>query len=321
MKQDKFLELLELYVLGELDERDKEFVKNKIAESDEYKNEYEALKKFYAVVSESKPEPIDENSLQNFRKELFNTIENQSEKDSTENKSKSLFDLIFFGNFKAAYAMATTLLVGFLLGYVIFSSSTPRVFTGTNPNEIDLDAIDRNEINISNIRFNDPFTGEGEIEISFDAIKPISYKGDLNDPRIQKLLAAALANSDNPGVRIKTVSTLSNQTDRAAFVDPKIKAALINAVKTDPNAGVRREALNALKKLPYDDELRDTYLFVLANDVNPGLKVAAINALAELKLQGRSIDNELKNVIDNELGNGDQNYIRLKAASLIQGVN
>lgn len=319
MKQDKFLELLELYILGELDERDREFVETKIAESDEYKSEYETLKKFYSVIRESKPEIVEENSLQNFRKELFNTIELEREKSFSKSNSKSLLDLIFFGNFKSVFAMAATLLVGFFLGYVIFSSSTPQIISGNNPNEIDLDAIDRNEINISNIRFNDPFTGEGEIEINFDAIKPISYKGDLNDPQIQKLLAAALANSDNPGVRIRTVSTLSAQTEKTAIVDPKIKGALINALKTDPNAGVRREALNALTKLPYDDELRDTYLFVLGNDVNPGLKVAAINALAELKLQGRSIDNELKNVIDNELMNDDQNYIRLKAASLIQG--
>ena len=321
MKQDEFSELLELYVLGELDERDKKFVENKIMESDEYKMEYESLKRFYSVVAESKPEPVDENSLQNYRKELFNTIELEKEQSYPQRKALSLFDKIFFGNLKIVSAMATTLLIGFFLGYMIFNSTNPPLITGGNPNEIDLDAIDRSEINISNIRFNDPFTGEGEIEINFDAVKPISYRGDLNDPRIQKLLAAALSSSDNPGIRIRTVNTLASQTERNMFMDPKIKEALINALKTDPNAGVRREALNALIKFPYDDELRDAYLFVLANDVNPGLKVAAINALAELKLQGRSIDNELKKVIDNELGNGDQEYIKLKAASLIQGVN
>lgn len=321
MKQDKFLELLELYVLGELDERDKEFVENKILESDEYKKEYESLKKFHSVVTEAKPEPVNGNSLQNFRKELFNTVESERENVYSKSKSKSLFEKIFFGNFKVAYAMATTLLVGFFIGYIIFSSTQVPLVTSANPNEIDLDAIDRNEINISNIRFNNPFTDGGEIEISFDAIKPISYKGELNDPRIQKLLAAALTTSDNPGLRIRTVNTLASQTERTTLVDPKIKTALINTLKTDQNAGVRREALNALTKFPYDNELRDVYLFVLANDVNPGLKVSAINALAELKMQGKSIDNELRNVIDNELGNGDQEYIKLKAASLIQGAN
>lgn len=321
MKQDKFLELVELYVLGELDERDKEFVENKILESDEYKKEYESLKKFYSAVTEAKPEPVNENSLQNARKELFNTVENEREEVYAKNKFSSLFDKIFFGNFKVAYAMATTLLVGFFIGYIIFSSTQVPLVTSSNPNEIDLDAIDRNEINISNIRFNNPFTDGGEIEISFDAIKPISYKGELNDPRIQKLLAAALTTSDNPGLRIRTVNTLASQTERTTLVDPKIKTALINTLKTDQNAGVRREALNALTKFPYDNELRDVYLFVLANDVNPGLKVSAINALAELKMQGKSIDNELRNVIDNELGNGDQEYIKLKAASLIQGAN
>ena len=250
MKQDKFLELLELYVLGELNERDIEFVENKIMESDEYKKEYESLKKFYSVVTEAKPEHVDENSLQNFRKELFNTVESESEKVYLKSKFKSLFDKIFFGYFKVAYAMATTLLVGFFIGYIIFSSTRVPEFTSSNQNEIDLDAIDRNEINISNIRFSNPFTDDGEIEISFDAIKPISYKGELNDPRIQKLLAAALTTSDNPGLRMRTVNTLALQSERTTLVDPKIKAALINTLKTDQNAGVRREALNALMKFP-----------------------------------------------------------------------
>jgi len=321
MKKDKFFELLELYVLGELDEQDNEFVENKIMESDEYKAEYESLKKFYSVVKESRPESVDDNTLENFRKELFNMVEIEKEKVKPKNRFASLFEKIFFGNYRIVSAMATTLLVGFFLGYILFSSLRVPVLSSSNSNEIDLDAIDKNEVNISNIRFSNPFTGEGEIEISFDAIKPISYKGDISDPRVQKLLAAALTTSDNPGLRMRTVSTLASQTKRTDFVDPKIKEAFIKTLKTDLNAGVRREALNALMKFPYDDELRDTYLFVLANDVNPGLKVAAINALAELKLQGRSIDNELQNVIDNELENGDQQYIRLKAASLIQGVN
>ncbi|WKZ69421.1 MAG: HEAT repeat domain-containing protein [Melioribacteraceae bacterium] len=316
MKHEKILEMIELYVLDELNQEERELIENKILESDEYKKEYESLKKFYSSVQDVKPSPVNEHTLQNFRKELLNKIE--IEKEKFVKKSISIWEKLFVGSYKPAFAMATTLLVGFFLGYIIFSSSHTQTIPAKNQNEVDLDAIDNNEINISNIRFANPFSDEGEIEIKFDAVKPISYKGDASDPRIQRLLAAALTSSDNPGLRIRSVNTLSSQTSQSTLMDPKVKQALINALKTDQNAGVRREALNALMKFPYDDDIRDAYLFTLTNDSNPGLKVAAINALAELKLQGRSIDNELKNIIDNELGNGDEEYIKLKAASLIR---
>lgn len=319
MKLEMFRELLELYFLDELDQDKKELIENKILESDEYKKEFDSYRKFYSAIENSKPKNIDENKLQNLRKELFNKIALEQSQVKFKTKQKSFWDFIFFTNYKTAYAMVTTLLIGFFLGYIIFSSTTAPPIKKLAENEIDLDAIDRNEINISNIRFQNPFSDEGEIEIRFDAIKPITYKGNLNDPYMQRLLAAALVNSDNPGVRIRTVNTLALQSQHETMYDPKIKSALITALKTDENAGVRREALIALMKFNYDNEIREAYLYVLAKDDNPGLKVAAINALAELKLQGKSIDDEIKNLIENELSNGENRSIRLKAASLIQG--
>ncbi|HET55063.1 MAG TPA: HEAT repeat domain-containing protein [Ignavibacteria bacterium] len=319
MKIEKFRELLELYFLDELDQDKKELIENKILESDEYKKEFDSYRKFYSAIENSKPKNIDENKLENLRKELFNKIELEQSQIKVKTKQKSFWNFIFFTNYKTAYAMVTTLLIGFFLGYIIFSSTTAPPIKKLAENEIDLDAIDRNEINISNIRFQNPFSDEGEIEIRFDAIKPITYKGNLNDPHMQRLLAAALVNSDNPGVRIRTVNTLALQSRHETLYDPKIKSALITALKTDENAGVRREALIALMKFNYDNEIREAYLYVLAKDDNPGLKVAAINALAELKLQGKSIDDEIKNLIENELSNGENRSIRLKAASLIQG--
>lgn len=319
MKLEMFRELLELYFLDELDQDKKELIENKILESDEYKKEFDSYRKFYSAIENSKPKNIDENKLQNLRKELFNKIALEQSQVKFKTKQKSFWDFIFFTNYKTAYAMVTTLLIGFFLGYIIFSSTTAPPIKKLAENEIDLDAIDRNEINISNIRFQNPFSDEGEIEIRFDAIKPITYKGNLNNPYMQRLLAAALVNSDNPGVRIRTVNTLALQSQHETMYDPKIKSALITALKTDENAGVRREALIALMKFNYDNEIREAYLYVLAKDDNPGLKVAAINALAELKLQGKSIDDEIKNLIENELSNGENRSIRLKAASLIQG--
>ena len=321
MNEQKLKELLHLYVLGELTGKEKEIIENHLLESDEYKEEYEQLKKFYETVSANKPAKVADSLLFEARAGLRRKLTGMEKKESLFAKIGEGLTNFFTAPFAPAYSAALTLLLGLFIGYFMFSSS-PRVdvLPQQEGKEVNLDEIERSGMNISNIRFRDSFSNGGDIEITFDAIKPISMKGNMEDVRIQRLLAAALTSSENDGVRIRTVNTIASRTNENFIADPKIKVALIMALKTDKNVGVRREALNTLKKFPYDTELRDAYLFALTNDTNPGIKVAAINALAELKMQGKSIDNELKQVLENEFDDGQEDYIKLRAASLIREV-
>jgi HEAT repeat protein len=128
-------------------------------------------------------------------------------------------------------------------------------------------------------------------------------------------------NEKNPGLRLRTVNTISSQLETEKFnADPKIKNALITALKIDDNPAVRREALNALIKFPFDGEIRDAYLFVLSNDHNSGMRVAAINALAQLKVEGTSLDDKILNVLNRKAENDESDFIRLRAASLVREV-
>lgn len=318
MNGTKLKELLHLYVMGETNDEESVLVENHLLESDEYREEYEKLRKLHSTIANSKKYISDEKILIDSRRDLLEKIKAIKKEESWIIKIFSQFNTLLLGGYRPALSTALALFIGLLIGYLVFDSSFQSTFPQNNTVEVDLDNMKENGIDISNIRFKDPFTDEGEIVISFDAIKPISLKGDINDPQVQSLLAAALSNSDNPGLRIRTVNTLAS--GGGSVKDPKVKSALIRALKTDQNDGVRREALNALSNFPYDTEIRDAYLFALANDINPGIKVAAINALAELKLQGKSIDEELKNVIENDLKTGEDDFIKIRAASLIQEV-
>ena len=166
-----------------------------------------------------------------------------------------------------------------------------------------------------------PFNDDGTIEFSFDAIKPISYTGRADDETTRRLLAQALLTADNPGVRLKTVNTISMQSKKNFVPDPKVKAALITSLKIDDNAGVRREALNVLMRYPIDNEIRDAFLFVLQNDKNSGMRIAAINALVDWKQQGISIDDEIRNVLNKKAETDQNDFIRIRAASLLKEVN
>lgn len=320
MNKDKFLELANLYLMNELDENEKREFENIIQNSAEFYHEFEKVKKLYDTLINNRPDDVDEELLTSARKSLFITLRSEAEKKNVLEKIIERAHVIFTKNYKFALSGIGLLLIGFFLGYYLFSSKSVKPMIEIS-HSIDIDKIKEEGMKISNVRFQNTEQGDGEIEIKFDAVKPISYKGSLNDPFIQRLLATALITESNPGVRIRTINTLAIQTESKQFtLDPKIKAALITALKVDNNPAVRREALNLLMKFPFDEEIRDAYLFVLSNDSNSGLRIAAINALAQLKIQGNSLDEKIINVLNKKAEADNDDYIKLRAASLIKEV-
>ena len=207
------------------------------------------------------------------------------------------------------------------IGYLFFNNNAMQSNIIDTPKSINVDDFQDNDVKIQNIKIPAMLGGSGKVEISFDAIKPISYEGTADDPMIQKLLASALVTEKNPGIRLRTVNAISSQvgTDKS-LPDPKVKNALITALEVDENPAVRKEALNTLMKLPFDTDIRDAFLFVLSNDRNSGMRVAAINALAQLKIEGTSLDDKILNVLNNKAENDKSDFIRLRAASLVQEV-
>jgi len=204
------------------------------------------------------------------------------------------------------------------MGYLIFSSEIIETPANTSSGTINIDEIVKSGRSLSNIRF-DTDPASGSIEISFDAVKSLTYNGSMEDEVVKYLLAAALLNNKNPGSRLRTVNTLVEQTAVIENQDPKIKLALIKSLKNDSNPAVRKAALEALKNYAYDEEIRDAILYVLSNDTNSGLRVHAINTLAGLKIEGISIDDKIKNELNNQLTNEENGFIKYRAAALLEG--
>jgi HEAT repeat protein len=121
---------------------------------------------------------------------------------------------------------------------------------------------------------------------------------------------------------LRSLNTLIKQSKKSEFKpDLKVRDALISAMKVDENPAVRREALRALLKYPVDDKIRDGFLFVLSHDTNSGLRVAAINALLDLNIQGKSLDKKILEELNKKAETDDNDYIRLRAASLLREVD
>lgn len=220
----------------------------------------------------------------------------------------------------AVAAIAFVMLaIGATTGYLYFN----RQGKSNGSMLSDLNSLNRNDVAIDNIRFLPTDQKSGEVQFSFDFVKRYEMKGSLDDHDVQKVLAYALGNSDNAGIRLKTVGMLDAVA--ATEADKAIEHALIKAAKTDDNAGVRREALLSLKKLPFDNEVKDVLLFVLQKDKNPGMRVLAINYLSEKETTATSsnvknIDPKVLNVLKEKSLSDQNQYVRLKAAGMLKEI-
>ena len=320
MDKKKFEELTQLYFLNELSEEKKTELENYILEDEDAKSEFESLRQLHSALVENRPKQIADDELFSMREQLLRNVKNIEPKISLTERISDWFSEIFYFNYQAAAGGIAAVCIGVLIGYFIFSSPAEEKFMGQSLDNFNPQEIEEKGLNISNIRFSDSFSEEGQIEFMFDAVKPLKFKGSVNDQTVQLLLAKALLTTKNPGVRIKTVNTLSSLNESSAQIDPKVKKALLSSMIVDENPAVRREALSAISKFKFDAEIRDAVLEVLEKDDNSGLRVLAINILADKKLEDKSLDSVVKNVLNKKAASDDNDFIKLRAASILKGV-
>lgn len=217
---------------------------------------------------------------------------------------------------KFALAGAAALVIGIAIGYYAFSPVDDRQDMVMLP--VSGNTSTPKDMYINNVRMIE--TGNGTVEIEFDAIAPISIKGNIDDPDIQKVLTHALLNESNAGIRLASLNTIGEQIGQQAVPDPAVRMALITTVKSDENPGVRREALRVLLQFGYDDAIRDALLFVLSNDQNTGMRVAAINALESARLDGTMFDGPTIDVMKERMETENNSYIRNRAATFVKEI-
>lgn len=218
---------------------------------------------------------------------------------------------------RLALAGAFALACGILAGRTVLAPPADRGGEVTLPPVAVRSAEPREEeTRITNVHFIDQAKGSGEVEFTFDAVTPVRMRGSIDDPKIQRVLTHAMLNEENPGVRLQAVSALTR--GGAESQDSDARGALIKALEADPNVGVRKEALNALRKFPFDAEVKKALLHTLVADGNPGLRVAAINALDAARTSASGVDSEILEVLKQKVQTDDNNYIRVKARAVIQ---
>lgn len=318
MNHKQFVELLHLSFVGELNDDERQLLDRHVKTCEECQGEFIELKKFHALVSPQKAIQPSEGLLQEARQELRVALRFERSRSSIWSSLSERLSFLASPHLRVALGGLSVFAVGVLIGYVAFVPSS-QDFPGVAPSAERAMSM-RGETRISNVQFVNSDPQSGGIEFSFEAITPVHMKGNLNDNAVQKVLAQALVNEQNPGARLQTVSTMGRQVEPTKELDKDVKAAFIQVMKSDANPAVRKEALKTLQKFPMDNDVKQAFLFVLQRDGNPAMRIEIINSLERSLAQGGKIDQDFLSAIKEKMQSDQNNYIRIRARNVYEEV-
>ena len=132
---------------------------------------------------------------------------------------------------------------------------------------------------ISGVSFS-PSQGSDSPNVQFQlsAEQPMVLTGNVQDSDMRQMLTYVVQNGErfDSGVRLDCMEAL-----KAAARDEQVRAALVNAARSDQNPAVRIRALESLRDAAGEDDVRQMLLDALEHDNNPGVRVEAVNLLTE----------------------------------------
>jgi hypothetical protein len=224
------------------------------------------------------------------------------------------------GNVQSAPALATLLLgVGFLSGnfthrYQVRNAPPPKP---QGPGTVTLGHPAEGVIaNVTGI----VQTPNSElVQVNYNKIVPESMEGSLDSPEIRKLLLVGTNAAAAPGVRMNSVSLLTNECKAGHACQPTtdvdgIRHALMVSLRYDEDAGVRLKALEGLERyIGQDQHVRDAVLEAVAHDRDAEVRRTAIGLLEPVQS-----DSSVRQVLRTVAMQDANPYIRTASYNALQ---
>lgn len=307
---DRYRRKIPLLIHGELTSGEESKLLRHISSCRACKVEQEDLQQLRCLMSETAGQAFDEGQLQEARAQLSAGL--AGPRVASRSFPHVGFAQVFFGRRPGIVfaGVMGALLIGVLSGRYLIPAAEER---GGLPASVTGNA----EVSVSNLQIIGGTAEDSEIVLIFDATQPMCVRGTMDNPMVQRVIARAIVSGENPGIRMRAASSAIPRTTHPG--DREIKAALLLAMKTDRNDGVRKAALEALLRYPADIEIRDGLVQVLLADENPGLRVAAINGLGTMTAQGMVSDPGMRGSLEHHLRNEENLFVRTKTESLLRG--
>jgi hypothetical protein len=311
MRHQRFKEWIPLFVYDELDEDEKFLLEEHLAACTDCRERLTEIRGLRSFAGK-KPE-VGDQLLEQARRELrINLNARERQADSWFSNWDRSF---WLPSLRTALTGAFCLAFGLVLGHFIYKPDLTAESGAILTRPVLRSPVSPGEIAIGSVRFIDVDRADGQVEFTYEAVTPFHFRGSVNDQEAQAILSQVLTDAKNPGNRLRAAGMLG--TEQLKQPDAEVKRALIGALKLDENNGVRRQALAALLNFPFDNEIRDTLLFVLMNDANPAMRIAAIDGIKTERFR----DPEVLRVLQEKSQTDGNEYIRLRSRAVLEEVN
>lgn len=129
--------------------------------------------------------------------------------------------------------------------------------------------------------------GEGQVKLAFDVTRRVRTERPGNDPLVREALLQSLRGASPLGDRLKALSLASG------YMDPEIRATLVQVVANDPSLPVRLRALEALGQDPSSPDVQKALLSVLTEDASVQMRLLAIDYLGAAQVSPELVRNAL----------------------------
>src|SRR5438445_6531501 len=150
--------------------------------------------------------------------------------------------------------------------------------------------------------------GTGRVRLTYETLGRASLEGAPSDPEVRRLLLETVRRSPNAGLRLDALEALRGQAS-----DGQVRAALLEVVRGDSNPGARLRAIDALQgQAGADETVRGAIVEALLRDRNPGVRVRAIDFLASAR------GPETLPVLERLATDDASGYIRLRSAAAVE---
>lgn len=194
------------------------------------------------------------------------------------------------------------LAAAFVLGVMVAAPGDPG---GAPASALALVGEDDYEIHELSLDRYDEATGE--VELSFALASRTRLAGNIADPGVHRLMAAALRDDIGSAARLDTLAVL-----RPAAAGSAVQDALVHVLANDPNPGVRYQAVRSLAALADRESARGALRRALREDANPGVRIEAFNAL------GGRLDAPTLTLFRERMEADGNEYIRNQARSIVE---
>jgi len=310
MSCDSISRLIPLYYYGELSPEEEERVEEHTHECGECAQQMERQRTLAAALDRRNltPPPY---LLENCRADLMAAIQGGAPRMVAEKSPKSAWKLFLealgtslsgMNRLRTPIGALALVAVGFFAAR--WTTGLPAAQVPASPAQ---NASLVPEEAFSMVRSVRP-VGAGAVEVSYDETRRRVVSGRMEDPNIQRLLLAA-AHGENDAVRVESIDLLQSHTGST-----EVRDAFINAM-SDTNAGVRLKALEGLKGMVGDPDVRKTLARVLLSDDNAAIRMRAVDLLMIRR------DDSTVGMLQDLVQKCDNNSVRLKLAKALKDMN